>query len=232
MAEGYNRKSAAVVEAFFTFLTTMFQCIIFLSIPEVGVSGWAIFAILNSMDILCTMCSGPLMAQIRKKNRRMMAESSSDYDLDHWTADPLKLKPLLIKVYSTVSAKVVFLVIAVIVRFSYNKPAYPFIFSASCIVFDDLVIFTCIEFSFWIIVAVCTEAYLRGKNQQYFIRDKKKALMETAPIMALTCSMITLLLFLSQVSRPLCVWGARRGWAWACVCVGGEGGGGIACLFC
>ena len=42
------------------------------------------------------------------------------------------------------------------------------------------------------------QAALRTQNQQFFIRDKKKALMDTAPLMALTCAMITLMLFLSQ----------------------------------
>ena len=199
IAEKYNKRSAPVVEAFFIYVSSVFQAILFLSIGA-EISGWTVFFIINGMDIVCLLASGPLMALLDNKNKKLMKleDANSEYALSQWSQDPLKLKPLLVKTYCEMSAKLMVLVLFNLVRSDAtgNRAAFGFINGPSNQTFNDMVTFTVIELFLWAGMHYAVEAYLRLKRAQHSMADAKKALNGNLVMLTLTNVMITLMLFL------------------------------------
>ena len=74
-----------------------------------------------------------------------------------WAKDPLKLKPLLIKGYSELSAKVNFIIVSSLLRFGANAEAFPFVSSVDTSVYEATLMFTTLEIVFWIAMLYSVE---------------------------------------------------------------------------
>eukprot|EP00210_Caulerpa_lentillifera_P006147 g5874.t1 len=181
LAEAFNRKTVAVVEAFFTFVSSVFQMIVFLGI-HAKVNPLLVFFLINTTDMFCLFMSGPLAAFLKKKNRRLLkhhsqtakAEEGEEFSLESfikWVKDPLKLKPLLIKCYCEVSAKCTFIILSLIIRFgpSSETKGFPFIHDIEESLFFEAVYFTFAELTLWILLQFGVEFYLRKKKCQYML---------------------------------------------------------------
>eukprot|EP00210_Caulerpa_lentillifera_P002260 g2171.t1 len=79
LAEAFNRKSVAVVEAFFTFVSSIFQMIVFFSIKSKA-KPLVIFFLINSMDIGCLILTGPFSAFCQKANSKILKEHRDTVD--------------------------------------------------------------------------------------------------------------------------------------------------------
>ena len=203
IAEKYHKRCAATVEAFFTFVSSVFQAILFLQVDAEEVNGWLMFFLINITDTSCLVGSGPLMLLALRHNRRLMsqaaaAQPTAEYTLKKWTSDPLKLKPLLIKTYCEVSAKVMFLLTSSFIRYGPmgNGPGFAFLTEPDEVVFRDMVTFTCIEICGWLLCQYGVELYLRRRRLQFTISDAKKKLRQHLAMLTLNNVLITLMLFL------------------------------------
>jgi len=95
LAEAFNRKSVAVVECFFTFVSSVFQVpflspserrnwvqmIVFLSINSKA-NPLYVFFLINGVDLATVVVSGPLTAFFRKANVKILREHRSTVDFD------------------------------------------------------------------------------------------------------------------------------------------------------
>lgn len=199
IAEKYNKRSAPVVEGFFVYVSSVFQAILFLSIGA-EINGWVVFCIINSMDIGCLLASGPLMALLNTQNKKLMKleDANSEYALNQWSQDPLKLKPLLVKTYCEMSAKFMVLLIFTFIRSDAtgNRRAFSFIDKPKNEAFNDMITFTIIELIIWSAMHYTVEVHLRFKRAQHAMADAKKAMLGNLAMLSLTNVMITLMLFL------------------------------------
>ncbi|CAD7695926.1 unnamed protein product [Ostreobium quekettii] len=181
LAEAFNRKTVSVVEAFFTFVSSVFQMIVFLGIEE-KVRPLIVFILLNITDFGCLLLSGPLIAFAKKKNIVLLKRhknSAEDDDFTEgldvflrWVKDPLKLKPLLVKTYCEVAAKGSFIILSLAIRFGPSKDTagFPFIHTVSQSVFNEAVYFTSIELAIWTCLQYTVEIYLRRNRCQYMLQ--------------------------------------------------------------
>ncbi|GMH37589.1 hypothetical protein BSKO_05462 [Bryopsis sp. KO-2023] len=206
LAEAFNRKTVPVVEAFFTFVSSVFQMIVFLGI-HARVNPLLIFFLINATDFTCLILAGPLIAFLKKKNRKLMKKHVEDEDFSHsfdsfikWLKDPLKLKPLLVKCYCEISAKLSFIVISMVIRFGPTKDTvtYPFIHEIDDDIFWEAIYFTITELFMFVFLQYSIEYYLRKTNCQYMLYKEKRNMHNIRTIIGCTNGFITVLLLLQQ----------------------------------
>ncbi|KAK3276992.1 hypothetical protein CYMTET_14971 [Cymbomonas tetramitiformis] len=196
VAEGYNPQSAVIVEAFFTFVSSMFQFILFLEIDASIVNSYVIFAALNVTDISCLVACGPITTFFTRRTHELVAkDSTSFFHTGHWAKDPMQLNPLLIKVYCEISAKTIFAVMSTLI-WIYNPDAYPAVGGASAFALHETICFTLIELALWLSIHFTVEMYLRSWSAHFFIWDKKVGLKPFAPMLGYNNMMIIALIFL------------------------------------
>jgi len=80
------------------------------------------------------------------------------------------LKPLLIKCYCEISAKMTFIPLVLLIRWGPSKGAYPFVRDISQHDFLNAIFFTFVELCMWITVQYVVEIYLRNQRCQYMLQ--------------------------------------------------------------
>jgi len=80
------------------------------------------------------------------------------------------LKPLLIKCYCEIAAKVTFITLALLIRYGPSREAYPFIRDVGHEGFAMAMCFTISELVLWAGIQYGVETYLRRQRCQYMLQ--------------------------------------------------------------